>query len=152
MAKPKGLLSSKYWLTRAEMREGAKLSQEDWLWWLTQLRPKTRADCIDGPRPCPWVSCKYNLQIDVRSNGRYTEPTVVIREGCTESCVLDVVDRYPEGTTQQVIAEVMGGVSSQSIEQAERSALRKGRAWCERNGLNDRELLSDEWKGGGLNG
>jgi hypothetical protein len=35
-------------------------------------RPRTRADCIDGPRPCPWVSCKYHLLLDVKSNGGLT--------------------------------------------------------------------------------
>jgi len=28
-------------------------------------RPKTRADCEGGHRPCPYVSCKYNLFVDV---------------------------------------------------------------------------------------
>ena len=32
-------------------------------------RPRTRADCIDGPRPCPWVSCRYHLLVDVKPNG-----------------------------------------------------------------------------------
>ncbi len=32
---------------------------------LNQSRPKTRADCISSPRPCVYVSCKYNLYLDV---------------------------------------------------------------------------------------
>ncbi|MDX1469839.1 MAG: hypothetical protein R3258_10915 [Acidimicrobiia bacterium] len=32
-------------------------------------RPKTRADCINGPRPCPWLGCKYHLLLDVDDNG-----------------------------------------------------------------------------------
>lgn len=32
-------------------------------------RPMTRADCKDGPRPCPWVGCKYHLLIDVKEKG-----------------------------------------------------------------------------------
>jgi hypothetical protein len=28
-------------------------------------RPLRRADCIDGPRPCPYVSCRHHLAIDV---------------------------------------------------------------------------------------
>ena len=31
----------------------------------TSQRPKTRADCINGPRPCLFVSCKHNLYLDV---------------------------------------------------------------------------------------
>ena len=26
-------------------------------------------DCIERPRPCPWVGCKYHLLVDVTSNG-----------------------------------------------------------------------------------
>ena len=28
-------------------------------------RPRNRADCRDGPRPCPWASCRYHLAIEV---------------------------------------------------------------------------------------
>ena len=28
-------------------------------------RPKTRADCVNVPRPCPYVSCRYNLYLDI---------------------------------------------------------------------------------------
>jgi sigma-70-like protein len=32
-------------------------------------RPETRGDCVDGPRPCPWVGCKYSLFLDVTKAG-----------------------------------------------------------------------------------
>jgi hypothetical protein len=25
------------------------------------MRPRTRGDCIGGPRPCPWIGCRYSL-------------------------------------------------------------------------------------------
>lgn len=28
-------------------------------------RPRTRADCLDGPRPCPWVACRHHLLFEV---------------------------------------------------------------------------------------
>ena len=28
-------------------------------------RPRTRADCLDGPRPCPWASCRHHLLFEV---------------------------------------------------------------------------------------
>lgn len=31
--------------------------------------PMTRADCIDGPRPCPYVSCSHHLLLDVNPSG-----------------------------------------------------------------------------------
>lgn len=27
-------------------------------------RPQTRGDCVDGPRPCPWVGCRHHTYID----------------------------------------------------------------------------------------
>src|SRR5207248_4026222 len=32
---------------------------------LDATRPRVRGDCAEGPRPCPYVSCKYNLYVDV---------------------------------------------------------------------------------------
>ena len=32
-------------------------------------RPRTRADCKDGLRPCPFVSCRHHLLIDVKAPG-----------------------------------------------------------------------------------
>lgn len=34
-----------------------------------EQRPRTRADCIGRPRPCPWVSCKHHLLVDVTPAG-----------------------------------------------------------------------------------
>lgn len=58
-------------------------------------RPQTRAGCLDGPRPCPFVSCKYHLYLDVDPrNGaiKLNFPDVEV-EGLRESCALDVADR-----------------------------------------------------------
>ena len=33
------------------------ISDED----LALQKPKHRSQCVDGYRPCPWVSCRYNL-------------------------------------------------------------------------------------------
>ena len=32
-------------------------------------KPRLRLECLDKPRPCPWVSCKFNLMIDVSEAG-----------------------------------------------------------------------------------
>lgn len=32
-------------------------------------KPRVRGDCVDGPRPCGWCSCKFNLLIDVLDEG-----------------------------------------------------------------------------------
>lgn len=57
-------------------------------------KPKVRADCVDGFRPCPWVSCRYNLYLEVNSIGRIrvTFPRKEIDE-IPETCALDVAEK-----------------------------------------------------------
>jgi hypothetical protein len=31
--------------------------------------PRTRADCVDGPRPCPWAACRYHAALVVDADG-----------------------------------------------------------------------------------
>lgn len=38
----------------------------------TVTRPKTVGECRGGIRPCPWVSCRFNLLLDVDANGSLT--------------------------------------------------------------------------------
>lgn len=30
-------------------------------------RPRTRGDCVNGIRPCPWVGCRHHLYLDVHA-------------------------------------------------------------------------------------
>lgn len=57
-------------------------------------RPKTRGDCAGGARPCPWVSCKWHLYLDVNASGtiRINFPDLDVDE-LVETCALDVADR-----------------------------------------------------------
>lgn len=32
-------------------------------------RPRTVGDCRGGPRPCPWISCRFSLLVDVLEDG-----------------------------------------------------------------------------------
>jgi hypothetical protein len=36
---------------------------------VAQDRPRRRSECEQGPRPCPWVGCRYNLYLDVNKAG-----------------------------------------------------------------------------------
>lgn len=55
--------------------------------------PRTRLECLTQERPCPFVSCRYNLYLDVTNSGSLKlnfpelEPWEVL-----ESCALDVAD------------------------------------------------------------
>src|SRR5688572_696068 len=48
-------------LTKEELRIGALLYPTP----VDVLRPATRGECKEEARPCPWVSCKYHLYLDV---------------------------------------------------------------------------------------
>lgn len=63
-------------------------------------RPRTRGECDDVPRPCPFVSCRYHLYIYVQTEDAIG-PRVVVPKGHPaspldmpprESCALDVVE------------------------------------------------------------
>jgi hypothetical protein len=34
-----------------------------------ERRPRNRADCRSGERPCPWASCRHHMALDVNPNG-----------------------------------------------------------------------------------
>ena len=86
-------------------------------------RPKTRADCINGPRPCPWISCKHHMlwvfavsnfhykptqdSIIARWLDRYTDEEILdLLGGLQKTCTLDVAD--DGGVTLQECADILG--------------------------------------------
>lgn len=77
-------------------------------------RPMRRADCIDGPRPCPWLSCRHHLALDVGSSGSITvyppadEDGELALEAMADTCSLDVADRGEH--TLEEVGEVLGVV------------------------------------------
>jgi hypothetical protein len=68
--------------------------------------PVTRADCVDGPRPCPLVSCRYHLYLEVAPSGnvRLNFPDIPPEE-MVVSCSLDLADEGP--LTLDQLAQVM---------------------------------------------
>lgn len=44
----------------AIIRQRAEYAHE-----LATPRPKTRGECVDGPRPCPFVSCRHHMYLEV---------------------------------------------------------------------------------------
>ncbi len=71
-------------------------------------KPTTRAECAGIPRPCPFVSCRYNLYLDVSTKtGRikYNFPGVEVCD-MKESCALDVAERG--GLPGYEVARIMG--------------------------------------------
>jgi hypothetical protein len=70
---------------------------------LAPERPRTRADTVGGPRPCPWVSCKYHLLLDVKP-GRGL--ILNVRQPGPTTCALDVADEG--GATYERIGQLLG--------------------------------------------
>lgn len=87
-------------------------------------RPLRRADCEHGERPCPWVSCRYNLYLDVNEDTGSIKYNFPDREPdempAGFSCALDVADRG--GATFEDLGK-LGNVPRERIRQIEAKAL-----------------------------
>lgn len=66
---------------------------------ISEARPRTRGECCDGPRPCPWTGCRYHLAFEVTDtgaimwNGWARDVDHLDQEEHT--CALDVADEGP---------------------------------------------------------
>lgn len=81
-------------------------------------RPRTRGECKDGPRPCPWVSCRHHLYLDVspRTGALKLNRPDLQPEEMVESCALDVADRG--ATTLEEVGAIMN-LTRERIRQVE---------------------------------
>lgn len=104
-------------LTRAEIQEGIRLVDDMWY-----ERPKTRADCVDGPRPCPFVSCKYHLYLDVKDETQSIKlnfPHLEVWE-MEHSCALDVSEQG--GMTLEEVGHILN-LTRERVRQVEVAGL-----------------------------
>lgn len=91
-------------------------------------RPSTRADCVDGgfnaERPCPFVSCRHHLALEVMRTGAVLEPfgDVDVDE-MPETCSLDVTDHSPAGWSLVEVGFVLN-LTRERVRQLEEKALR----------------------------
>ena len=96
-------------------------------------RPKSRSDCICGPRPCPWVGCKYHLYLEIKKgkiklNHKGLQPWEI-----PFSCTLDVADFSLPGLLRNnrdlgVSLEIVGmalGITRERVRQIEQAAIKK---------------------------
>jgi hypothetical protein len=99
-------------------------------------RPETRADCGSGARPCPFVSCKHHLYLDVSARTgaiKLNFPDLEVWE-MTETCALDIADRG--GTTLEEVGAIMN-LTRERIRQVEVKGLAKMAAVRDMNALRD---------------
>jgi hypothetical protein len=103
-------------------------------------RPRTRGDCVNGPRPCPWVGCRHHLYLHIDGRGaiQITMPPVEEWTEETVTCSLDVADTVPPSILALVdprnyaspqhlsleqVGHLMGGVSREAIRIVESRAM-----------------------------
>lgn len=86
-------------------------------------RPETRSGCADSPRPCPYVSCKHHLYLEVTHTGtmRIVFPGVEI-DDLKETCALDVAAE--EGATLKRVGDLIN-LTRERVRQIEVRGLMK---------------------------
>ena len=102
--------------------------------------PATRAECVDGPRPCPRVSCRHHLYLDVDPHSgsiKRNFPDIEV-EDMTESCSLDVADRG--ALTLEGVAPLLN-LTRERIRQLEVNALQRFAKIAHRTGIEMADLL-----------
>src|SRR5262249_30552820 len=90
-------------------------------------RPSTREECACAERPCPFVSCKYHLYLDVNPQTgsiKVNFPHLEIWE-MPETCALDIADRG--GTTLEEVGDIVN-FTRERIRQVEALGLSKLKA------------------------
>jgi len=118
-------------MTKRELEIGRLLYPENNYW-----KPRTRAECAGGPRPCPFVSCKHHLFVDVSARTgaiKLNFPDLDVWD-MNESCALDVADRG--GTTLEDVGAIMN-LTRERIRQVEVKALAKLEALRDMMALRD---------------
>lgn len=106
-------------LSREELDEANQILAS-----VEHLRPRYRRDCVEGPRPCPWVSCKFHLYLDVhpeKGSIKINFPDLEVWE-MAETCALDVADQG--GITLEEVGEILN-LTRERIRQVEVGGLSK---------------------------
>src|SRR5687767_5691661 len=118
-------------MTKRELEIGRLLYPED-----DYAKPRERVACAGGARPCPFVSCKHHLYIDVSPRTgaiKLNFPDLEVWD-MNESCALDVADRG--GTTLEDVGAIMN-LTRERIRQVEVKALAKLEALRDMMALRD---------------
>jgi len=95
-----------------------------------------REDCQGGERPCPFVSCKHHLYLDVSARTgaiKLNFPDLEVWE-MNETCALDIADRG--GATLEEVGAIMN-LTRERIRQVEVKGLAKLQALRDMAALRD---------------
>lgn len=113
--------------------EGIRFPEDDY--W----RPQTRGDCATFERPCPFVSCKYHLYLDVSPKTGSIKFNFPDREPweLEDTCVLDVADACD--VTLERVGELMN-LTRERVRQLEICGLTRAFNEAQRIGLSPEDL------------
>lgn len=105
-----------------EMRRHLHVVQDE----PTEQRPRTRGECAEGPRPCPWVGCRHHLAYEVTPAGGLKEkfPGVEL-EDMKHTCALDIADM---GAQSEDTVALLSNVSRERVRQIEKQGMDAFRA------------------------
>jgi hypothetical protein len=124
-------------LSKRELERGRAMYPDS-----DEPRPAHRDACLQGEhaeRPCPFVSCKHHLYLDVNERTgsiKLNFPDLEVWE-LPESCALDIADRG--GITLEEVGDIMN-LTRERIRQLETRGLSKLKA------LSDMAALQDYWE------
>jgi hypothetical protein len=106
-------------MTKRELKLGALIYPPE-----PVVRPKTRGECAGGQRPCPFVSCKHNLFLDVnpRTGAIVLNFPDLEPDELAETCCLDIADRG--GATLEDVGALMN-FTRERCRQVEMKAFRR---------------------------
>jgi hypothetical protein len=117
-------------LTRAALAEGAELYPpvDD------VERPRTRAECREAARPCPWVACKHHLYLDINPRTGSIKLNFPDLEpwDLEHTCALDVAESG--GRTLEEIGQITN-LTRERVRQVEVRGLLALRARAPGSGL-----------------
>jgi hypothetical protein len=105
-------------------------------------RPRSRAECASGPRPCMFISCKHHLYLDVNpatGSIKLNFPDKEVWE-LADTCALDVADRG--GITLEEVGAIMN-LTRERIRQVETRGLQKLRAVADDEPRTPQALADD---------
>lgn len=106
-------------MTRQELRLGQLMFPP-----VDVPRPKTRGECREEARPCPFVACKFHLYLDVNPQTRSIKINFPDLEPweLKDTCSLDVADRG--GITLEEVGIIMN-LTRERVRQVEVRGLLK---------------------------
>lgn len=119
-------------LRRRRLAGDVDPEEQELIGYIESQRPKTRADCVNGPRPCLFVSCKHNLYLDVNPETgsiKLNFPDKEIWE-LEHTCALDVAEKG--GITLEEVGAIMN-LTRERIRQVETRGLLKLREATEKD-------------------